>query len=127
MTSVVIAGCWGLLDKPYLMYTAVLVWGTGDTAAALIGKRYGRHIVRFSLADGKKTWEGSLSMAATAFAAGLCALLLTSPYPLSLCLLQAALTAPAAAFIELISKGGNDTVTVPVGAVLLLTAFSFIL
>lgn len=115
---------WGLFDKPWIIYTSVLMWGTGDTAAALIGKRWGKHHVNLPLADPKKTWEGSAAMTMTALLAGLCALRLTSPYSIPLCLLLAALTAPVAAYTELITKNGNDTVTVPAAASVLLLILS---
>ncbi|MBQ2650314.1 MAG: phosphatidate cytidylyltransferase [Clostridia bacterium] len=110
--AILIALYWGLFDKPWIVYTSVLMWGTGDTAAALIGKKYGRHHTHIPLADRKKTWEGSFAMMATALLAGLCALRLTSPYPRSICLLLALAAAPVAAYTELITKNGDDTVTV---------------
>src|SRR5690606_20120870 len=32
--------CWGGLGQKYLVIAAVLGWGTGDAAAALVGKRF---------------------------------------------------------------------------------------
>lgn len=110
--AALIALCWGWLDKPWIAVTAILMWGVGDTAAALIGKRWGRHHVRLPWADPKKTWEGSAAMAVTAFAAGFAALLLTAPLSWPACLVHALIAAPVAAYVELISHGGNDTVTV---------------
>ncbi len=116
---------WGLLDRPWIIYTSVLMWGTGDMAAALIGKRYGRHHITLPLADHKKTWEGTAAMALTALLAGLCMLRLFSPYTTLTCLLLALIAAPAAAYVELISHNGNDTITVPgaVSAVLLILSY----
>ncbi len=124
--ALLIALYWGIFNKPWIVYASVLMWGTGDTAAALIGKRWGRHPVRIPLADPKKTWEGSLAMMATALLAGLCALRLTSPYAAGHCLPLALLTAPIAAYTELITKNGDDTVTVAgaVSLTLLLLSYS---
>lgn len=122
--AILIALYWGIFDKPWIVYTSVLMWGVGDTAAALIGKRWGRHHVTIPLADSKKTWEGSAAMMLTAFLAGLCTLRLTSPYNAPLCLFLAAMTAPVAAYTELITKNGNDTVTVPVSVSILLLLMS---
>ncbi len=77
------------------------MWGVGDTAAVLIGKRFGRHHVRLPLADSRKTWEGSSAMMVTAFAAGLIVLLITSPLEWFICLAYAAIAAPVAAYVSL--------------------------
>ena len=121
-----IALCWGALGKPYIAVTAILAWGVGDTAAALVGKRWGRCHVHIPLADGRKTWEGSAAMALTAFAAALLAMLFTSPLPWLLCLLYAAVAAPVAAYTELITHGGYDTLSVPVATAAVLILLSFI-
>lgn len=123
--AVLIAVCWGWLDKPFLAVSSILIWGIGDTMAALIGKRFGRHHIHFKLADSRKTWEGTAAMALTSLAVGFLALLLTSGYSWPVCLVLALIAAPVSAFTELISHNGNDTVSVPaaVTAVLaLLTA-----
>ena len=125
--AALIALCWGWLDKPYLAVTSILMWGVGDTAAALIGKRFGRHHVHLPLADARKTWEGSAAMMITAFTAGWIALLMTSPLEWYLCLACSAIAAPVAAYVELISHGGNDTVTVPVATTLILSLLCFLL
>ncbi|MGM9538146.1 MAG: TSUP family transporter [Candidatus Onthomonas sp.] len=114
--------CWGLLERPYVAVTAILVWGVADTAAALWGKRFGKHRIRLAHADPRKTWEGTAAMAVTSFVTGAAVLLVTSPLPVWKCLLFALLSAPVSAAAELYSHRGNDTVTVPsaVAAVLAL-------
>ena len=124
--AALIAACWGWLDKPYIAVTAILMWGIGDTAAALIGKRFGKHQVRLPLADSRKTWEGSTAMMVTAFCAGFLALLLVSPMEWYLCLAYAGIAAPIAAYVELISHGGNDTVSVPVAVSLVLALLTLL-
>ena len=122
--AVLIALCWGWLGKPWIAVTAILAWGTGDTAAALIGKRFGRHHVRLPLADHRKTWEGTGAMMLTAFAVAFLSMLLTSPLSWPVCLLLATAAAPVAAYVELISHGGNDTVTVAAAVAALLALLS---
>ena len=122
--AILIAVCWGWLGKAYVAVTAILMWGVGDTAAALIGKRFGRHHVRLPLADPRKTWEGSAAMMITAFTTGFIALLLLSPLEWYICLDYAAIAALTAAYVELISHGGNDTVTVPAATALILFVLS---
>ena len=124
--AALIALCWGWLDKPYIAVTAILMWGVGDTAAALIGKRFGKHRIHLPLADTHKTWEGSLAMMLTAFTAGFAALLITSPLNWPICMVHAAITAPVAAYVELITRGGNDTVTVPTGGAIVLMLLSLL-
>ncbi len=125
--AALIALCWGWLDMPWIAVTAILMWGVGDTAAALIGKRFGRHHVHLALADDRKSWEGSGAMMITAFLAGLASMLIVSPLAWYVCLVYAAAAAPVAAWVELISHGGHDTVTVPVATALVLVLVSLIL
>ena len=124
--AVLIALCWGGLNRPYITATAILMWGVGDTAAALVGKRFGKHPVRLRFADPGKTWEGSLAMMASAFAVGFIPLRIASPLSLGACIVHAALTAPVSAYTELISHGGNDTVSVPLASAVWLTLLSLI-
>jgi len=112
--AAMIAVCWGLLDRQYIAVTAILMWGLGDAAAALIGKRFGKHLVNLPHADHKKTWEGSIAMMCVAFFIGTVSLSVITSLPWYLCLVMALLTAPLAALAELLSHKGNDTVTVPV-------------
>lgn len=116
--------CWGWLGKAYIPVTAILMWGVGDTSAALIGKYFGRHHVRLPLADSRKTWEGSASMMVTAFAAGFISMLITLPLEWYICLAFAAVAVPVAGYVELISRGGNDTVTVPAATAFILSVLS---
>ena len=124
--AALIALCWGWLDKPYIAVTSILMWGVGDTAAALIGKRYGRHHITLPFADTKKTWEGSAAMMLTAFLAGFVSMIITAPVAWYACLIYAAITAPVAAYAELISHDGNDTVTVPCAVALYLGIVSIV-
>ena len=109
----VVVLCWGILGRPYLAVGAILMWGCGDGAAGLIGKRFGRHTLHLPLADEGKTWEGSAAMCLTAFAAGAIWFFLSGVLSWQQCLLYPLIAAPFAAYTELISRGGNDTVTVP--------------
>ena len=104
---------WGLLSSPWLGVCAILMWGPGDAAAALVGRRFGKHKISLPLADRKKSWEGSLAMALTSFSIGAVCLPLFGVFPLSRALIACLIAAPAAAYVELITKDGNDTVTVP--------------
>ncbi len=110
--AVLIAVFWGGLQQPRVICAAVLGWGFGDEAAALVGKRFGRHKLRLPLVDGKKSWEGSLAMLGISFVA-IAVTLGVQGVQLPIAVLVAAPAALAATGTEAISKNGNDTVTVP--------------
>lgn len=61
-------------------------------------------------------------MAVTAFLVGTAALLLTTSFPWHVCVIKAMIAAPVAAYVELISHNGNDTVSVPVAITVVLCA-----
>lgn len=50
--------CWGLFGDKYLVLASIYAWGVGDALAALIGKKYGKHKIKWKIADGKKSVEG---------------------------------------------------------------------
>ena len=122
MLAALTAAVWGFFREQYLAVTAILMWGTGDAAAALVGIPFGKHKVKSRLTDGKKSWEGSAAMLAVSFLTGAAMLLLvrglSAPAGL-VCAVAAALAGTAA---ELVSPTEFDTITVPavVAAVLLL-------
>jgi len=126
MFAVLISVSWGLFGKPAFAAAAVLMWGTGDAAAALVGIPYGRHKVHSRFTDGKKSWEGSLSMLAVSFVSGLIVLSAAEKLPLPQAALFAGLGALSGTATELFSPSEYDTVTVPavIAAVLLLLEHS---
>lgn len=125
--AILVAVCWGLLNQAYIAAAAILMWGTGDAAAALIGNKFGKHHVHLKHADPKKTWEGSAGMFLTASIMGMITLSAMTDFSLPVILLSSAITAFLAAYTELISHNGNDTVNVPVAGVLALFLLSRIL
>lgn len=122
MFAAIISVCWGMFDQPHLAAVAILMWGTGDAAAALVGIPHGKHKVQSRLTDGKKSWEGSLAMLLAAFLSGIVVLYLKQGMDFPLALLSAGIGALLGAATELFSPSEYDTVTVPVAiaAVLLL-------
>lgn len=110
--AALVALCWGWMSAPHVVVASILMWGFGDAAAALIGKRWGRHHTQLPLADPQKTWEGTCAMWAVASVVGTVTLAaLGTSAPLSATL--AVPTAAMGAYVELITGGGNDTITVP--------------
>lgn len=110
--AVLIALFWGVLDSELTVLSAILAWGLGDEAAALVGKRYGRHKIGWRFADSHKSYEGSGAMLCVSFLAVLLSLTVGG-VPLSTALPAAIIGAAAATVIEAVTKKGYDTVTVP--------------
>ena len=122
MFAAMITVSWGVFGKPHLAAAAILMWGTGDAAAALVGIPHGKHKVRSRFTDGKKSWEGSLAMLAVSFISGMIVLSTARKMALPQTVLSAGLGALLGSATELFSPGEYDTVTVPavIAAVLLL-------
>jgi phytol kinase len=106
---------WGVLgaDWRYIVAVAVMAWGFGDAAAALVGKAFGRRRILHDAIEGVKTYEGTGAMIVTAALALFLTLLFFAGYPWYLSLLIAILVAPVCGAVELFSRRGADTITVP--------------
>ncbi len=119
MFAVVIFICWGITGQKYLTLASVYAWGFGDAAAALAGKRFGKHKIP-KIAQGKKSMEGSLAMLFVSFISVLCVFALfmgpVDQRTIWLCLITAVFTTLA----ELVSGGGMDTVICPLVAMCVL-------
>lgn len=113
---------WGLLGAKwhYMAAVAVLTWGFGDAAAALVGKFFGRINIVHRWVEGVKTLEGTAAMTATAFLVIIIMLLVCSGLPWFICLLIALVAAPICGAVELFSLRGTDTLTVPLAAAALI-------
>jgi len=125
--AALVALCWGVFDLPWAAVAAILMWGSGDGAAALVGHRFGKHHVKLPLADPKKTWEGSAAMAVVSTVVGTVTMLILTAMPWWRCLLMAMAMSVFGAYTELISRDGNDTVTVPVVNTAVLLALYFLI
>ncbi|MDO4796444.1 MAG: TSUP family transporter [Coriobacteriales bacterium] len=113
MFALVVAAAWGVFGRPELAAAAILMWGTGDGAAALVGIPFGRHKVGLRLADGKKSWEGSAAMLMVSFACGLAVLMACGHAP-ARAVIPALAGSVAGTAVELFSHSELDTVTVPI-------------
>lgn len=119
---------WGLLGEAwkYVAVVAVLAWGLGDAAAALVGKKFGRRRIHHARIQGTKTVEGTQAMYITAALAIFFTFLFYAGQPWHVSLTAALLVAPVCALVELFSNRGMDTITVPISAgmaVLILMSF----
>jgi dolichol kinase len=108
--------CWGWLGEKWLVLACLCAWGFGDAAAALIGKKYGRHYLEGKLIEGRKSIEGTLAMFAVSFASVLIILSINVNVAWYVSLTIAALTAAASSIVELYTRNGMDTVTCPFAA-----------
>lgn len=116
MFALLICLCWGWLDDRMLALSAIYAWGFGDAAAALVGRRFGRHPLRGKLIEGCKSVEGTLAMFATSAALVFAVLLLRGGIPWHLIALTAASTGAVLAAVELYTLRGYDTITCPLAA-----------
>ena len=122
LMTVLLAVFWGGFGREhlYIAIGAIMAWGPGDAAAAIVGKLHGKHKLQGRMIEGIKSVEGSVGMAITSFACLLPVLITMSALPWYIALIFALIIAPIASLTELFTKKGWDTVTVPaVSAVLL--------
>ena len=111
---------WGIFNDRYLVLACIYAWGVGDAFAALIGKKYGKHKVRWKLADSHKSVEGSVAMFVTSAISVCTVLLLRGGLSIISCILIAGLAALASTLVELSTKDGFDTVSCPVAAMVII-------
>ena len=116
MMAFSVSVCWGLFADKYLVLASIYAWGVGDALAALVGKRFGKHKIKWKLADGKKSIEGSLAMFLCAFMSVLLVLLVRGGMNITLCLSIAIIAAIVCTFTEMCTKNGLDTVVCPICA-----------
>ena len=116
MYAVVVCLCWGLFHDRLLALAGIYAWSFGDAAAALIGKRFGRHHFKGREPLCRKSWEGTGSMFAVSFVSVLAVLTARGGLSLPALIGISACTAAVSAVVELYSKNGMDTVTCPLAA-----------
>jgi len=107
---------WGLLGTSWHFITAVAVmaWGFGDAAAALVGKAIGRRKVINRYIEKAKTLEGTAAMIIAASLALFLTLIFYAGLPWLSSLLISLIAAPVCGIVELFSRKGLDTLTVPI-------------
>ena len=115
-----IAVCWGWLGDRLLVLASIYAWGVGDALAALVGKRFGKHKIKWKLADGKKSIEGSVAMFLCAFISVFTVLTIRGGLSLPLCLAIAVVSAAVCTITEMCTKNGIDTVVCPISAMLVI-------
>ncbi len=120
MFALVMTICWGWLHDRWLVLASVYAWGFGDAAAALIGKRFGKHKINWKYIDGRKSFEGSGAMFAVSLLSLLVILSLRGGLSPAALIAVSVVTAAVSTLSELYTPGGNDTVTCPLSAMAVL-------
>ena len=126
--TILVSIFWGLLgiDWQYVAVVAVMAWGFGDAAAALVGKTYGRRRIVNSRIEGAKTVEGTFAMFVVAGLAIFFTLLVYAGQSWQVSLALAVIIAPVSAVVELFSNRGMDTITVPLSVAFLVPPLMFV-
>ena len=126
MYAVVVSICWGWLGDKYLALAAIYAWGFGDAAAALIGKKFGKHKIKWKCTDGKKSAEGSFAMFLVSFISVLIILSYRGGMSVMGIIITSFITAAVSMLAELCSKDGNDTVICPMTAMVVLVPLVYL-
>ena len=120
MFALVISVCWGWLGDRYLVLASVYAWGFGDAAAALVGKKFGKHKMTLPFADNHKSWEGSAAMFLTSLVSVSIVLILRGGLSIAGYIIIPITTAFVSTLAELCSKNGYDTAICPISAMAVL-------
>ena len=108
--------CWGLLGDKCLTLACMYAWGVGDAFAALIGKKYGKHKIKWKFADGRKSVEGSCAMFVTSAIAVAFVLLAHNHLTVPAYIVIPLAGAGAATLVEMTVRDGNDSIYCPMAA-----------
>ena len=114
--AVSICICWGIFDDRYLVLASIYAWGVGDAFAALIGKQFGKHKIRWRFADSRKSVEGSTAMFLTSALSVFIVLSLRGGLNIGDCLIIAMAAALVCTIVEMCTTNGFDTVSCPAAA-----------
>ena len=126
MYAVVVLICWGWRGEKLLALCSIYAWGFGDAMAALIGKRFGRHILQGKHIEGKKSVEGTLAMFEVSFVCVLIILLFRGGMPWYAYPVISLITAAVSAVVELYTMDGMDTMTCPLAAMAVLVPLVYL-
>ncbi|MBN2738036.1 MAG: hypothetical protein JXR70_13705 [Spirochaetales bacterium] len=100
-------------EKPHLYFISIIVLTFSDTAAALVGSRYGS--IRFDVEGNLKSLEGSLAFFLFTFLCVEIPLLLMTSMDRTMIILIALIVAIVVTGFELISLSGFDNLFIPLG------------
>ena len=127
MYAVVTTICWGIFNDRMLGLCSIYAWGFGDAAAALVGKRLGKHGIEGKHIEGRKSVEGTVAMFMVSFLCVMVLLMIRGGLKWYFCMFIAAVTAFVSAMTELFSLNGNDTIMCPLASMAVLLPLVYIL
>ena len=111
-------------SNKYLVVAAILAWGVGDAAAAIIGHKIGKSKYKTSFFDNSKSIEGTLAMLISSFLITVLVLALTMDYPINQILVESLVISIVLSLIEATTKNGLDNVFCPIAASTILLLFT---
>lgn len=111
----------GIFDSNALVIASIFTWGLGDAAAALIGKRFGKHKLNGKMIEGTKSVEGTVAMAITSFLICSAILLYSGLVRWYISIFAAIMAGIVASIVELYTRNGADTITVPLATLAVLS------
>ena len=127
MMAFSITVCWGIFGDQYLVLASIYAWGVGDAFAALVGKRFGKHKIKWKIADGKKSVEGSVTMFLCSLVSVFTVLAIRGGNNLVICAVIAILAALVCTVSEMCTKNGLDTVICPSCAMVVIIPLAMLL
>jgi len=120
MYGIITSICWGWLGDKLLGLCSIFAWGFGDAAAALVGKRWGKHGIEGKHIEGRKSLEGTFAMFTISFVCVLLFLCYRGGMAWYEYIMISTITAVVSAVVELYSLDGMDTITCPVAAMVVI-------
>lgn len=117
---------WGIYGEAYkyIILAGVLAWGIGDALAALVGKKENNKVIEHKLVKNKKTVEGSIAMFIGSTIVVFLVLLFVGEKQGLYSLLVALVAGVIGTFVELYTKDGWDTLTLPITLMIFIYAAS---
>lgn len=122
MIGVFIALFWGILGEvyKYIAVVAIMAWGPGDAMAAIVGITFGKRKLASKWIEGTKSVEGCMAMALTSMVFTAISMYCLSPYDIGTIVVSSVGIGMIAMFVELFTKYGLDTISVPIVSAILL-------
>lgn len=115
-TIIVLILAFWYLTGPEMKYHIIVGIGAlalGDTAAALIGKKFGKKKLTFPMFDPNKTLVGTLAMIVASVVSIFITLAYYNPISITFNLVSALILAIIAAIVEAVAIKGLDTIMIP--------------
>lgn len=114
---VLLVAFWAVLPgHQYAAALGLLIWGFGDAAASMAGRRFGKRRLTLPIFDPDKSLVGTWAAIATSALTSLMVLQFMTDLSLPANLLASLLLGLIAGFVEAATRRGLDTLTLPLAA-----------